>query len=67
MIGLFALLLLPLLYGMLYIGHSIRTHRVCQAVAVGVLLLLVLAALGIERLVVDEAGEKEGVCVLDRL
>ena len=47
MIGLFALLLLPLLYGMLYIGHSIRTHRVCQAVAVGVLLLLVLAALGI--------------------
>ena len=38
--------LVPIAYGLLYLAHSIRTRRTGQGIVIGILLLLLLAALG---------------------
>ena len=47
MLGLIGMELVPLLYGIAYLVHSIRKRRWKQTTAVGVLLLLSLGTVGI--------------------
>ena len=47
MIGFFAMELMPLLFGVAYELHSLRRRRYPQVAAVGVLLLLLSAALSV--------------------
>lgn len=47
MIVLIGMELLPLGFGLLYLCHSVRRKRRGQAIAIGVLLLVMLAALAV--------------------